>query len=106
MSVTRLTSSSWIWLSMSCGELLVATSFLFCLLILYLAGEDCVLLEVRLAVEAASRLLLFPGFSLPLFPEFEGLPPATALRSKSGEEAVAAAAADEAAAMAADTAAT
>ena len=88
---------------MSCGELLVATSFLFCLLILYLAGEDCVLLEVRLAVEGASRLL-FPGFSLPMFPEFEGLPPATALRSKSGEEAVAAA--DEAAAMAADTAAT
>ena len=39
----KLTSSSWIWLSMSCGELRVATSFLFCLLlllILYLAGDD------------------------------------------------------------------
>ena len=94
---------------MSCGELLVATSFLFCLLILYLAGEDCVLLEDTLAVKASP---LFPGFSLPpLFPEFgggvEGLPPAADLRSDSGEEAEAVVAAEEeAAAMAAVTAAT
>ena len=83
---------------MSCGELLVATSFLFCLLILYLAGEDCVLLEDTLAVKDTASVL-FPGLSLPpLFPEFgggvEGLPPATDLRSHSGEEAEAAAAAE------------
>ena len=101
---------------MSCGELRVATSFLFCLallLILYLAGDDCVLLEDTTAPEAAAASLL-----LQPFPEFVGsgedgvlLAAAAAvapadLRSVSGEAADAAGDSAAAAAMAAVTAAT
>ena len=96
---------------MSCGELRVATSFLFCLallLILYLAGDDCVLLEDTTAPEAAAASLL-----LQPFPEFVGsgedgvlLAAPADLRSVSGEAADAAGDSAAAAAMAAVTAAT